>query len=73
MAKDVSGFSKKPVFKRKNIIKQCDYINLECSCTNLNGPGCKKKQEDGKCDQINNGPKKRQQQQSVPLEEKKIA
>lgn len=49
MAKDPStknlrGLKPKP---KKAAVTYCEYLGNACTCTNLNGPGCKKKQQQG--------------------------
>lgn len=44
-----AGFTRTPEGKGKNMITSCKYLGGACTCTNLNGPGCKKKQSNNDC------------------------
>ncbi|MFO0743868.1 MAG: hypothetical protein U0469_02330 [Candidatus Paceibacterota bacterium] len=49
MAKEAAGAKKKIAPKKKDSINSCEHLNGPCPCTNLNGAGCKDRQNDGRC------------------------
>jgi hypothetical protein len=47
--------------KSKDKITACDYVGNECTCTNINGRGCLKKQDGNDCLHKKLGPKQKKE------------